>query len=158
MEQMLTVVFDNEKNAYNAKSALRELALEGSITVYGGALVVKHMDGSIAVREFDDFGVGTAVGSLIGLLGTPKGLLPGSRSFAVRALFDVDDLENARVARDFVDDVSAALTAGKVTIVAEIDADWTSPLDTEMSALVEPSFAACCARCRTTPMTRESPR
>jgi uncharacterized membrane protein len=131
MEQMLTVVFDNEKNAYNAKTALRELALEGGITAYGGALVVKHVDGSIAVREFDDFGVGTAVGSLIGLLGTPKGLL-GSGSFAARALFDIDHLENAREARDFLDDVSAALTAGKFAIVAEIDADWTTPLDTEM--------------------------
>ena len=33
MERMLVVVFDNEKKAYEGKSALSELEREGSITV-----------------------------------------------------------------------------------------------------------------------------
>lgn len=151
MEQMLGIIFENENNAHEAKAALRELALKGRITVYGGALILKHADGTVSVRDFDDFGFGTAVGSLIALLGTPKGLLSGSRSFAVGAPFGIDDPENARVAREFVDDVSAALTKDKFAIVAEIDEDWPTPLETEMEAAGGVTF-----RCPLWPVRQEA--
>jgi uncharacterized membrane protein len=138
MERMLVVVFDNEKKAYEGKSALAELVREGSVTVYADAVVVKHADGTVTVKQADDVGplgtlAGTAVGGLIGLLGGPVGLAVGATSgMALGAIYDVDA---ARVGWDFVDDVSKSLTPNKVALVAEIDEEWTAPVDARMEAI-----------------------
>ena len=138
MERMLVVVFDNEKKAYQGKSALVELEREGSVTVYADAVVVKHADGSVTVKQTEDVGplgtlAGTAVGGLVGLLGGPVGLAVGATSgMALGAVYDVDA---ARVGWDFVDDVSKSLMPNKVALVAEIDEEWTTPLDTRMEAI-----------------------
>jgi uncharacterized membrane protein len=138
MERMLVVVFDSETKAYEGQSALRQLEREGSISAYAGAVVVKNAGGTTTVKEFDDFGpvgglVGTSVGSLIGLLGGPVGLAIGAASgLALGAIFDLD---NARVGVDFVDEVSKSLKPTKVALIAEIEEDWTTPVDTRMEAL-----------------------
>jgi uncharacterized membrane protein len=138
MERMLVVVFDNEARAYEGKSALRQLELEGNITIYAGAVVTKHADGSASVKQHDDFGplgtlAGTSVGSLIGLLGGPTGLAIGAVSgLAIGAIFDFN---NARIGADFVDDVLQSLTPNKVAVIAEIEEGWTTPVDTRMEAL-----------------------
>jgi uncharacterized membrane protein len=138
MERMLVVVFDNEKKAYEGESALKQLEREGSFSIYAGAAVVKHADGTVSVKEFDDSGpigtlTGTAVGSLIGVLGGPVGLAIGAASgLALGALYDADDI---RVGEDFLDDVSKSLTPNKVAVVAEVEEEWTTPVDTRMEAL-----------------------
>jgi uncharacterized membrane protein len=136
MERMLVVVFDNETKAYEGKSALSQLAAEGSITLYGGAVVTKHADGTASVLEFDGLVgplgtlAGTAIGSLVGLLGGPVGLSVGAvTGMTVGALYDLD---NVGVGEDFIEDVSSYLTPNKVAIVAEVDEDWTTPVDTRM--------------------------
>ncbi len=138
MERMLVVVFDNEKKAFEGRSALRQLELEGSFSIYAGAVVVKHADGTVSVKQLDDSGpigtlTGTAVGSLIGVLGGPVGLAIGAASgLALGALYDADDI---RVGSDFVDDVSKSLTPNKVAVVAEVEEEWTTPVDARMEAL-----------------------
>ena len=138
MERMLVVVFDNEKKAFEGRSALRQLELEGSFSIYAGAVVVKHADGTVSVKQLEDSGpigtlTGTAVGSLIGVLGGPVGLAIGAASgLALGALYDADDI---RVGSDFVDDVSKSLTPNKVAVVAEVEEEWTTPVDTRMEAL-----------------------
>jgi uncharacterized membrane protein len=54
MERMLVVVFDNEKKAFEGRSALRQLELEDSISIYAGAVVLKHADGTVSVKQLDD--------------------------------------------------------------------------------------------------------
>ena len=121
-----------------ARSALRQLELEGSISIFAGAVVVKHADGTVSVKQLDDGGpigtlTGTAVGSLIGLLGGPVGVAIGALSgLTFGAFYDID---TARVGEDFVDDVSKSLTPNKVAIIAEIDEEWTTPVDARMEAL-----------------------
>ena len=138
MERMLVVVFDNEKKAFEGKSALRQLELEGSISIYAGAVVAKHADGTVSVKQLDDdmpIGMltGTAVGSLIGLLGGPVGLAIGVASgLTIGALYDADTL---RVGEDFVTDVLKSLTPNKAAVVAEVEEAWTIPVDTRMEAL-----------------------
>ncbi len=138
MERMLVVVFDNEKKAFEGTSALRQLEVEDSISIYAGAVVVKHADATVSVKQLDE-GVpvgtltGTAVGSMIGLLGGPAGVAIGALSgLTFGAFYDVD---TARVGEDFVEDVSKSLTPNKVAIVAEIDEEWTAPVDARMEAL-----------------------
>ena len=138
MERMLVVVFDNEKKAYEGKSALAELEREGSVTVYADAVVVKHADGTVTIKETSDIGplgtlAGTAVGGVIGLLGGPAGVAIGATSgLALGSIFDVD---TARVGWDFLDDVTKSLTPNKVALVAEVEEEWTAPVDTRMEAI-----------------------
>jgi uncharacterized membrane protein len=138
MERMLVVVFDNEKKAYEGDSALKQLEREGLVTIYAQAVIVKHAEGTVSLRQVDEKGpvgslAGTAVGGLIGLIGGPVGAAIGAGSgLALGALFDVD---NARIGEDFLEDVSKSLTPNKVAVVAEVEEEWTTPVDTRMEAL-----------------------
>jgi|SRR5580692_2327911 uncharacterized membrane protein len=138
MDRMLVVVFDNEVKAYEGKKALLQLDGEGSISVYAYAVLAKHADGTASVKQGDDSGpigtlLGTSFGSLVGLLGGPVGLAIGA-SVGVLAGSAVD-LHDVGIGEDFIDDVTKVLTPNKVAVVAEIEEDWTTPLDTRMEAI-----------------------
>ena len=138
MDRMLVVVFDNESKAYEGKKALLQLDGEGSITVYGYAVVAKNSDGTTTVKQGDDYGplgtlTGTAVGSLIGLLGGPVGVAIGAAAgLTVGAAVDVN---NAGIGYDFIDYVTKVLLPNRVAVIAEIDEDWTTPVDNRMEAI-----------------------
>jgi uncharacterized membrane protein len=138
MDRMLVVVFNTEVQAYQGRQALLQLDSDGNISVYAYAVLAKHADGTATVKQGDDSGpigtlLGTSFGSLIGLLGGPVGLAIGA-SAGVLAGAAVD-LNNARIGDDFIDDVTKKLTANKYAVVAEIEEDWTTPVDTRMEAL-----------------------
>jgi uncharacterized small protein (DUF1192 family) len=59
------------------------------------------------------------------VIGASAGLLAGG----------MDDLNNARVGADFVDDVRKELQPNKFAVVAEIQEDWTTPVDSRMEAI-----------------------
>ncbi len=73
------------------------------------------------------------MGSLIGVLGGPAGLAVGALSGLTFGAFH--DIDTARVGEDFVGDVSRSLTPNQAAIIAEIDEEWTTPVDTWMEAL-----------------------
>ena len=50
MDRMLVVVFDNLSKAQQGLGALVELDLDGSITVYAHAVVVRNSDGTTIVK------------------------------------------------------------------------------------------------------------
>ncbi len=138
MERTLVVVFDNEKKAYEGKNALWKLDDEGSIVLYASAVVVKNADGTTRVKEGDESGpvatlVSTTIGGLTGLLGGPAASAVGAMSgFALGGAWDID---NIRIGEDFIEDVKKVLTPNKVALVAEVDEDWTAPVDSRMEAL-----------------------
>ena len=45
------------------------------------------------------------------------------------------DLSNARVGGDFVDDVSKHLLPSRFAVGAEVQEDWTTPVDMRMEAI-----------------------
>ena len=138
MDTMLVVVFDNESKAYEGNKVLQQLDGDGSISVYGHALVVKNPDGTTTVRQSDDRGpfgtlVGTLLGSLIGLLG-------GSTGFGVGAAVGfvggaTADLNKARMDDDFIVDVAKVLVPNRAAVVAEIEEESNAPVDTSMEAI-----------------------
>jgi uncharacterized membrane protein len=138
MDRMLVVVFDNEAKAYEGKKALQQLDGEGSISAYAYAVIAKNADGTTSVKQGDDAGplgtlLGTSLGSLIGLLGGPTGLAIGTAAgFAAGSAADID---NARIGDDFITDVTKQLSPSKCALVAEIEEDWTTPVDTRMEAI-----------------------
>ncbi|HVO36612.1 MAG TPA: DUF1269 domain-containing protein [Candidatus Acidoferrum sp.] len=138
MERMLVVVFDDELKAYDGYRALTELDSEGSISVHAQAVIKKDDKGNVTVKQKgDDFPIrtvgGTAIGALIGVLGGPIGLSIG----AVAGTFagSILDMNRAGVNADFLDDVFEKLKPSKWAIVADINEEWVTPVDTRMAAL-----------------------
>ena len=139
MRRMLVVVFDHETKAYESKKALMQLDATGSIDVYADAVVAKNADGTMAVKDADDYDgpigtlVGTAFGGLIGLLGGPVGLAIGlgAGGLAGAAI----DVNKANLGWDFIEEVSKILTPDKFALAAEIDENSTTPVDTRMEAI-----------------------
>ncbi len=135
---MLVVIFDNESKAFEGKTALMELDKEGSISVYGYAILAKSADGTTTVEQADDPGplgalTGTALGSLVGLLGGPVGVALGAA--AGLGAGGAVDLHNSRISIDFVNDVGKMLLPKKVAVMAEVEEDWITPLDTRMETI-----------------------
>jgi len=138
MDKMLAVVFNDEKTAYEGARALSDLNTEGSITVDAVAVVTKNADGSMSTRKVDgDFPIrtlaGTALGSVIGVLGGAAGLAAGSAIGAFAGL--IGDLYASGIEAGFLADVSTTLAPGKYALLAEIDEDRVTPVDTRMEAL-----------------------
>ena len=138
MDRMLVVVFDSEATAYQGKQALLQLDNEGSISVYAYAVLTKNADGTASIKQGDDRGplgtlAGTSLGSLIGLLGGPAGVAIGATlGFGAGSAADID---NARIGDDFITDVTKQLRPNRVAVLAEIEEDWTTPVDTRMEAI-----------------------
>ncbi|MDJ0938988.1 MAG: DUF1269 domain-containing protein [Woeseiaceae bacterium] len=138
MSKMIVAVFENEETAYEGVNTLRSLHREGSLSVYGAAVVAREDDGSVRIRDAGDQGpIGTAIGMLtgavIGMFGGPTGLAVGT---AAGGLIGAGvDIFNLGVGEDFVSEVSTKLEPGKVAIVAEVDETWVTPLDTRMAEL-----------------------
>jgi uncharacterized membrane protein len=138
IDRMLVVVFDDEGKAYQGKNALRALGNEGSISVYALAVIAKNADGTVTVKETEEappLGLifGMPLGSVIGLLGGPAGFAIGTGAGLIAGV--ASDLHYARIDEDFLDDVKKHLLPTKFAVVAEIEEDWTTPVDTRMEAI-----------------------
>ncbi|MGI9424507.1 MAG: DUF1269 domain-containing protein, partial [Hyphomicrobiaceae bacterium] len=138
MSKYLVVEFPNESKAYEGSQALRDLHMDGNISVYAAAVIEKQENGSLVVKDAADEGpIGTAVGmltgGLVGLLAGPAGVAAGMISGG--ALGSIADLDNAGVGLDFVDAVGKRMSSGSTAVIAEIEEYWSAPVDTRMTAL-----------------------
>jgi uncharacterized membrane protein len=102
------------------------------------AVIAKGAAGHVAIRQEADKGplgttVGLLTGTLIGLVAGPVGAVAGAYGGAVGG--GMFDLARAGVSTDFVDEVAGSLKPGKVAVVAEINEEWVTPVDTRMEAL-----------------------
>jgi len=136
--KFLAVVFNDEKSAYEGARALSELNTEGSIDVFVAAVVQKDAQGWVTTKKVtSDFPIqtlaGTAMGGLMGLLGGRAGVTKGSAAGVMAGL--LGDMYTANVDEEFLTEVSTALTPGKWAVIAEVDEDWVTPVDTRMEAL-----------------------
>ena len=138
MNKVTVVVFDDEKRAYEGSRAIRDLHREGSFTLYADAVIAKDANGKVSVRRAPDEDAagtlsGLLLGSLAGLLGGPVGLAVGAGTGTlIGAAFD---LTKAGIGEDFLKEVSEYLLPGRAAVVAEIDEEWQTPLDSRMEAI-----------------------
>ena len=138
MERMLVVVFDSETKAFEATRALQALDEAGFIAVYADGVITRSLDGAIIEtktrRAFPQGTMGaTAVGSLIGAFGGPVSLAVGAAGGLV--VGGLADHARHRIARDFVEDVKAALQPGRSAMVAEIDEESTLNVEDRKSVV-----------------------
>jgi uncharacterized membrane protein len=158
MDKFVTVVFGDEKAAYAGVRAFAEMDAEGSLDVAQVCVLKKEPNGTVSTKEVaGDFPIrtlaGTALGSLAGILAGPVGLAVGATSGAYAGM--IGDLYNVGVDEDFVSDVGTALTPGKCAVIAEVDEEWVTPLDTRMEALGGVVFRALKADVREDQRKRE---
>ena len=138
MSKFVVIVFPGKSQAYQGTRALKELHAEGSLTLYGMAVLSRDAQGSLSVKEAADAGplgmaVGTLVGGLVGVIGGPAGVLAGAARGTVIGSFV--DLFNYGVGADFVSQVTTELKLGQTAVVAEIAEYWTTPLDARVQSL-----------------------
>lgn len=138
MNKLVAIVFNEEKQAYQGSKTIRELDREGAIAVYADVVIAKDAKGTVSVlRAPDDEPVGTAsgmlVGGLLGLLGGPAGVAIGIGAGTM--IGAAVDLTRAGIGGDFVNELSETLQPGKTAVIAEIDEEWQTPLDSRMEAL-----------------------
>jgi uncharacterized membrane protein len=135
MDKFVVAIFPDEAKAYEGTRVLKALDAERSLTLYGMAVIAKDTRGSATVKEAADRGpLGTAVGGLagglIGLLGGPVGAAIGAGSGVL--LGSIADFTQLGVSTDFVNVVLQELTPGKAAVIAEVEEEWITPLDTRM--------------------------
>src|SRR5208283_5936077 len=58
--------------------------------------------------------------------------------------------DNARIGDDFIADVTKQLLPNRVAVVAEIEEDWTTPVDTRMEAIGGTVFRRALSEARKT--------
>lgn len=136
MDNFVFVVFDNEASTYDGLRRMKRLHAEGSLTLYGWAVVNKEASGSWVMKDTNgsDLGIGTAIGTLtgalIGLIGGPVGALVGVSTGALVGM--LADLRKADVSGDFLQQAAAAMDRGSFAILAEVTETWEAPLEIEM--------------------------
>lgn len=155
MDKMIVVVFDSDPAAYASARALKELHWEGSITLYAGSVIAKELGGKVQLKQVINFG---QIGSV---LGKPTGALVGALAddpggTAVKNLeWQLGNLQSAGVSDEFLRDVARAVRPGKSAIVAEIEEDWITPLDSLMEMLGGIVFRRVRAEALDTQLERE---
>jgi uncharacterized membrane protein len=124
VDNVLAMNFAEDAPAYEALTTLKELDEQGQLALKGAAVVLRHEDGTIAIKdEVGDIGYeGTATGGIVGLivgiLGGPIGvLLGGATGVLIGSLFDMDDLDETD---SVLSDMSRTLRVGHPSVVAEV--------------------------------------
>ena len=139
MENVLTINFTEDSDAYEALTKLKELDEQGQVALEGAAVVMRHEDGTIAIKdEVGDIGyAGTAtggvVGLIVGILGGPIGiLLGGATGLLIGSLFDLDDLDESD---SVLSEMSRTVRVGHASVVAEVDEQGPEAIDAAIRRL-----------------------
>jgi uncharacterized membrane protein len=138
MSKYVVAVFPDESKAYEGQRAISALHGEGSLTLYGVAVISKDANGVTSLKSEKDEGfIGTAVGiltgGLVGALAGPAGMAAGMAGGGL--VGSLADLNNVGVGAEFVDMVGNKMEGGSAAVIAEVDEYWTAPLDTRMEGI-----------------------
>ncbi len=129
----------NDTNAYQALTALKQLDAQNQIKIAGAAVVTRDPDDRIDVKSevANDPYLGTASGSIIGLLigiiGGPLGvLLGGTYGMLVGSLFDIDDVETTE---SVLREISKQVHTTRTALLAHVNEQTPEVIDTAMARL-----------------------
>jgi uncharacterized membrane protein len=130
---------ENDTNAYQALTDLKQLDSQGQIKIAGAAVVTRDPDDRVDVKSevANDPYVGTASGGIIGLLvgivGGPLGvLLGGTYGMVVGSLFDIDE---ATTTESVLSEISSQVHATRTAVLAQVNEASPEVIDTAMARL-----------------------
>ncbi|MCI4669492.1 MAG: DUF1269 domain-containing protein [Bacteroidia bacterium] len=138
MNRIIVSVFDNEEKAFSGQTALKDLHLNGDISLYATAVVSKNDQGEVETKSISEKGplgtrVGMISGAFVGLVGGPIGMALGASVGALGGM--VFDSTKKAFGRNIIDEVAKELENGKTAVIAEVEEGWKTPVDTKMAEL-----------------------
>jgi len=138
MERMLVALFGDEAKAREAAQALQAMGDDSEIALHTVQMFTRNEDGVVASADVynalpEGTMGGTAVGSLLGLLGGPVGLAIGAGTGLL--IGATADYAKRRVTTDFAQQVADKLTPGRAAVVAEVDEEETEAVNERMQTL-----------------------
>jgi uncharacterized membrane protein len=142
-DNVLVVTFgedpENDKNAYQALTDLKQLDSQDQIKIAGAAVVTRDADGRVDAKSEvgEDPYVGTASGGMIGLLvgiiGGPLGvLLGGTYGALVGSLFDIDEVDTTE---SVLGEISKQVQPTRTAVLAQVTEQTPEVIDTAMARL-----------------------
>ena len=143
LDNVLVVSFgedpQNDTNAYQALTDLKQLDSQGQIKIAGAAVVTRDPDDRVDVKSevANDPYVGAAsggvIGLLVGIIGGPLGvLLGGTYGMLVGSLFDIDDVATTE---SVLGEISNQVHATRTAVLAQVTEQSPEVIDTAMARL-----------------------
>ena len=143
IENVVVVSFgddpENDKNAYQALTDLKELDSQGQIKIAGAAVVARDVDGHVDIKSevgdtpYEGTATGGTIGLLVGIIGGPIGmLLGGSYGLLAGSLFDIDD---ASTTESVLADISKQVQPNRTAVLAQVTEQSPEVIDTAMAKL-----------------------
>jgi uncharacterized membrane protein len=136
---VISVAFEDDRNAYGALTALKQLDTQGRLKVEAAAVVARGDDGKIDVKDqvgdVDYLGAvsGGTLGLLLGIIGGPLGvLLGGSYGLLVGSLFDLGE---AGETESVLSQISTSVKPGRTALLAQVTEQSPEVVDTAMATL-----------------------
>jgi uncharacterized membrane protein len=130
---------DNDKNAYEALTDLKQLDSQDQIKIAGAAVVTRDRDGRVEAKSElgEDPYVGTAsggvVGLLVGIIGGPLGvLIGGATGVLVGSLFDVKEVESTE---SVLSEISKQVQPTRTALLAQVTEQSPEVIDAAMARL-----------------------
>jgi uncharacterized membrane protein len=130
---------ENDRNAYQALTDLKELDSQDQIKITGAAVITRDGDGRGDIKSDvgEDPYVGTASGGLIGLLvgfiGGPLGMLiGGAYGMLVGSLFDIDEVDTTE---SVLGEISKQVQPNRTALLAEVTEQSPEVVDAAMARL-----------------------
>ena len=142
-DNVLVVTFgdapDNDANAYQALTDLKQLDSQGQVDVAGAAVVARDLDGHVEVKSevgnepYEGAAGGGLIGLLVGIIGGPLGvLLGGATGVLVGSLFDMDDVDTTE---SVLGDVSKQVKPTRTALLAQVTEQSPDVIDAAMARL-----------------------
>jgi uncharacterized membrane protein len=142
-DNVLVVTFghdaENDANAYQALTDLKQLDAQGQIKIAGAAVVTRDRDARVDVKSEvgNDPYVGTAsggmIGLLVGILGGPLGvLLGGTYGALVGSLFDLAGVETTE---SVLSEISSQVQPTRTAVLAQVTEQSPEVIDAAMARL-----------------------
>ena len=136
---VIAVSFEDDRNAYNALTALKELDSQHRVGVQEAVVVVRGEDGQVVEKDrigsmfLPNTAGGGIMGLLIGIIGGPLGMLIGSASgLFLGSLFDISDIDETESA---LGAISSTVQIGHTSLLAVVTEQSPEVIDAAMSEM-----------------------
>ena len=136
---VIAVTFEEEANAFEAFSRLKELNSRDDIDLHGAAVVAREDDGKLVEKDeyeednYDDTVGGGLLGLLVGVLGGPIGIIVGGAAgVLVGSLFDEDEDVETHSA---LGEISKAIRVGPPGLLVDVSESGPEAIDAVMAHL-----------------------
>jgi len=142
-DNVLVVTFgedpQNDKNAYQALTDLKQLDSQDQVKIAGAAVITRDLDGHVDIKSetgkepYEATATGGIIGLLVGIIGGPLGvLLGGATGVLVGSLFDIEDVDTTE---SVLGDISKQVQPTRMAVLAQVTEQSPEVIDTAMARL-----------------------